>query len=686
MIVRKIGLSEEALIQKVIELGNKNKKTLGLLPEGAIRLHIKKGFLFISIDEEDNLHGYVLFSITQRKRIIRIIHLCVEEEFRGKKIAKHLLDFLKNEFLDKLRGISLSCREDYKEASRFWEKYGFKPVGRKRSRSKEEKYLILWSYDFGGADLFSSSINETNSIKAVLDANILIKGRDKCEDGTGVNFLFSDWLNEVDYYYAPEIFNEINRDKDKLRAKKTRLYLQNFSQIKFKPDLRDTIYFEVCKIVLGDSINDKSDKLQLAECIASEFEYFITTDKNILEAYDLIFKKYGVQVLRPTDFILEIDEINNKTNYYSSRLAGVQSNYKPIQSLETDQLVEIFLVREQSEKKHELRDILTSLSGDVKNSKTMIVKNKNGDIIGVWAGRINNDIFEIKLLRTQKGKLSDILFKQFLYRLINLSIEKEKNYLSIQDQFLKRSHKEIIDSLGFFYKENQWVKLIGVGIVNSLDYFSKENVTVGFLNNDIVIEWLKSNSIDYKLQLERRLFPLKFSDIDIPTYIIPIRPYWAGELFDHYIAGEDLFGAKPELSWNRENVYYRSVKPIKEEFPSRILWYVSKGQSKNNSRCSAIVGCSYLDDMVMGKPKELFRQYKNFGIYEWEDIFKLAKNDTENKIKAIEFSDTEVFKNAIPLKKVQEIFIKNGKKSNTFACPVRVDKEIFNQIYILGTK
>ncbi|MFC5048307.1 GNAT family N-acetyltransferase [Aquimarina hainanensis] len=686
MELRRLNLDEEMLVKKVVQLGNKNSRTLGLLPEGAIRNHIEKGFLFISVNSENNLYGYVLFSVTQKKRNIRIIHLCVEEEHRGKRIAKKLLDFLKEQFLDKLRGISLSCREDYVEASQFWERYGFKPVQRKRSRSKEEKYLIVWWYDFGSVDLFSNLIEETNSIKAVLDANIIIKARDKCEDGAGVKYLFSDWLNEVDYYYAPEIFNEINRDEDKLRAKKTRQYLQNFLQIKFKPDLRDSIYNQICKIVPGDSLNDKSDKLQLSECLAAEIEYFITTDKNVLEAYDSIFEKYGVQVLTPTDFILEIDEVNNKTNYYSSRLAGVNSEYKPIQSLETGKLIETFLAKEQSEKKHHLREIITSLSGDVKNSRTMIVGDNEGNSIGVWAGKICGDRLEIKLLRTKKGKLSDILFKQLVYRLVNLSIEKNKRYLFVIDEYLANSHKNIMSTLGFFKKGNNWIKLIDVGVVNSSQYFTKKNITEGYLRIDTVTNWLKSGSDAYKLQLERRLFPLKFSDIDIPTYIIPIRPYWASELFDYYSANQNIFGVKPELSWNRENVYYRSVKPITEEFPSRILWYVSKGQSNNNSRCSSIVGCSYLDEMVTGKPKDLFRRYKRFGVYEWKHIYELAGHDIEKDIKALEFSDTEVFKQVIPLEKVKEVFMKNGRKSNTFACPVKVNNTIFNQIYILGTK
>lgn len=188
------------------------------------------------------------------------------------------------------------------------------------------------------------------------------------------------------------------------------------------------------------------------------------------------------------------------------------------------------------------------------------------------------------------------------------------------------------------------------------------------------------------MKLERLLFPLKFEDLDIPTYIIPIKPYWSGQLFDYYTSGENLFGATAELSWNRENIYYRSVKPVSEKVPSRILWYASSNVTKKSARESSIVGCSYIESVNIGKPKDLFNKFKYFGIYEWADIYALAKNDINHNIKALEFSDTEVFKKCVSLKKINEILLNNGRKKNTFPSPLKVNKDIFNEIYKLGTE
>jgi hypothetical protein len=180
----------------------------------------------------------------------------------------------------------------------------------------------------------------------------------------------------------------------------------------------------------------------------------------------------------------------------------------------------------------------------------------------------------------------------------------------------------------------------------------------------------------------RKFFPLKFSDLEIPCYIIPIKPYWAGQLFDTYISGASLFGALPDKIWNIENVYYRNPKPVTEIAPARILWYAST--DKQVERSNAIIASSYLDEVMTDKPKILFQKNKHYGIYEWKNIYDLCKQNIENDIRALHFCNTEIFHNPIKLPQIRKIFIANGKKENTFTSPVKVHNNIFNQIYLLG--
>ena len=67
-----------------------------------------------------------------------------------------------------------------------------------------------------------------------------------------------------------------------------------FKEAKFNPDKSREVFKEISQSFSGSSENHISDKKQLSECIASEIEYFVTTDKNILGAYEELLQKFNV--------------------------------------------------------------------------------------------------------------------------------------------------------------------------------------------------------------------------------------------------------------------------------------------------------------------------------------------------------------------------------------------------------
>ncbi|WP_418502082.1 GNAT family N-acetyltransferase [Flagellimonas sp.] len=673
----------------MVALGTKNSKTLGHFPRGAFAEYGNKGTIIGAHQNSKTLLGYVLFSITSSRNTIRIVHLCVDESQRGKGIAKLLLDEVRQRFSLQFKGISLSCREDYFEATKFWKQYGFIPKNRIRSRSKKEHYLIKWWYDFGNHDLFSILNESSGKTKALLDANMIIKLRDNdTNEQTGAQYLMADWLvDEIDYYYAPEIYNEIQRDKNKDRIKKTKSFITQFCEARFKPVLRDSVFKEIQAIVPGNSENDISDKKQLSECIAGGIDYFITTDTNLLDSENQIFDEFGVQILTPTDFILMLDQINNSSNYISTRIAGVNVDYHQIQSKEVLALVDCFLKPQLGEKKHELRDSITSITGNVNESKVKVIKDKDEEKLGFWATVLKKNCLSVPLIRTKDTRIASVLFKQLIFDLVNFAIDNGKSKIEISDSRLNDSEIETLESFGFLFRDGTWTKIALTGIVKSVDILSDKRIPIDFSENSGLIQRWKNDAENFTLSVERLLWPIKFSDLDVPVYIVPIKPFWSGQLFDHFRANLNLFGATPELAWNRENIYYRSVKPISEKAPARILWYASTStNSGNHNRSKSIVGCSYLDEVHIGMPKVLYQKFKTYGIYEWKDVFNLAKKDVLQNIKALKFSDTEVFDNAVSLRDVNDILLKNGRKKNTFASPVVVDTNIFLEIYERGTK
>lgn len=680
---------EDELIESVIDLGNKNAKTLGFFPEGAFREHARKKYIVVAV-KENKLVGYLLFRITQKTRVVSITHLCVADAYRNNGIAKKLLDFLKDEYQQLFRGFQLNCRKDYKSASKFWEKYGFKAVSEKRSRSKEEKYLIKWWYDFGNDDLFSFSYSSSPKIKALLDASILIKLRDQEKnERKEIGALYADWLvDEVEFYYAPEIYNEIKRDKDKSRIGKTRSFIRSFEEARFKPEKRDKILFEIKEFLLGNSVNDKSDRKQVSECIAADINYFITTDENILRAKDEIFESYSLNILRPSDFILFIDEHINGMNYQSYRVAGANYDYRRINPQELDDLVEKFLQYSKGERKHVFRDKLTKMASEPNKTNFKLIKSNRGNCIGFYTSAKEGKKIIVESIRCGGNSISEILFQQVLYDIIKQAVSENFKLIKICEAYLTEEEKAILASFGFQKESETWIRLVFSGIESANSLFTKTFIQQ-YWNVDDLKKKLgllsEDESEKLKLSIEKNLWPLKLKDCEIPIYIIPIKPYWAAHLFDYYLSQFNIFGSNPKLSWSRENIYYRSVNPVSEQAPARILWYLSTNTSnKYSERQKGISACSYLEEVYIDTAKQLYGRFKNYGIYSWSNICRMTKNNPQKLIKAIRFSDTEVFDKIVKLEEIHRIFNDHNKPKNTFVSPVKVSNDIFQELYKKG--
>ena len=674
-------------LKEVIDLGNKHSKTLGFMPEGGFVDHARKKWIIVAL-KDDVVVGYLLFRLGKKNLKISITHLCVKEGFRGQNIAFKLIDQLKEKYQNIFTGITLSCRTDYTHASKLWERYGFIKKNEVRSRSIEEKYLIKWWYDFNNLDLFQLCEKYSDKIKVLLDANILIKLRDEnLKEYKEVESLVADWLiDEVDYYYAQEMFNEICRDSDKNRANRTRIFLQNFHEAKFDKSDCSEIEKELQIYLKGTSTNDISDRKQLAECISAGIEYLITGDKNIHTVKDIIENNYNVLILTPTEFLLEIDQLRNSSEYYPIRLAGAIHTTKKVDKTELNQLADKFLRKTEGELKTELQEKIEKLVKESKDSELKVVLNPKNETIAVWGSKTHDNELFVPLLRVVDNNLSVTLFTQLMTDIVEYSIQHNLSKIVISERYISGSWLNIIQAKGFTKIKDNWVKIVLNDFISSNQLLEKYPFVEEHLETDIlkVISSHDNPELRQSLlyEIERRFFPLKITDVEMPCYIIPIKPYWASQLFDKLAASQMIFGANPEKIWNHENVYYRNIKPVTEKYPARILWYVSSQDSY--SRQKSIVATSYLNDMTIDKVKSQFRKYKKFGIYEWKDIYELAKYNIENEVKAIVFSNTEVFQKVIPFDKVTEILLSNGYKRNTFTSPLEVNKDVFKSVYKLA--
>jgi GNAT superfamily N-acetyltransferase len=675
-------------LDDILRIWGPNRQTLGLMPKDAFKDSIKKNWILLCW-ESDKVVGYLQFRFTIRTQTLSIVHLCIETEYRRKGYPELMVNKLVEQFQHQSRGIKLNCRNDYTKAIAFWNKYGFQPKSRQPSRGSDRSIeLITWWYNFGTNDLFSS--NQSDKVKAVLDFNILAKMMDPDDNDDAkeqISELLSDWMaTEVDYYYASETVNELFRDQDKNRRDKTTKFLKDFTELNIdKPSVKKTDH-ELIQIYKGVTENDISDRRQLAEAIESGFPYFITLDAGILKHKKKIQELYNLKIVEPFQLRSEIDFAINSMDYYPSQLSANNFTVGKLHPNHRDGLDNLFLSTGTGERKSNFNKTINEI---IARPTGCVISIKEGNsIVSIIAYHLESDYIQVPIIRTKQYALRQTIFMQNINDMVKLAVEHDKKFLAFTDVHLTDVEKQILESYGFFEVDQKWVRGIkkGMSTIKQIEPDLRKFVTeIPQLRNLILGMGSGADKNFYldMFSLERMLWPFKIMDAEIPCFIVPIKPHYARELFDTKAAKAELFGVQPKLIWSKENVYYRNVNPNVEKFPARILWYAS--DSRHSTRSKGIVSSSYLNEVVIGPAKEIFKKHERFGIYSWEkDILPLAKNSASKPIKILRFSDSESFEHIIPLTQVKQILESNAESDNNFQSPMKIKNTTFMEIYALG--
>jgi predicted nucleic acid-binding protein len=683
-------------LSEVIALGDVNKSTLGFFPKDAYIESASKKRIIIAVDEgTEGLAGYLLYSVSRQKMLVSIVHMCVNTLWRGGGVTKLLFDELKRITQDGYLGVRVRCRVDY-SANKLWPKLGFLAMGEMDGRGKKGTRLTVWKFEYDQPSLFSYALqqNESKKVKVVIDANVLyqLQFPENPENEESLPLL-EPWL-DVDLYITPEIYNEIDRSKDKRTKEATRKFADSFmkvdsksSQGKFQKS-QENLRPLFPKVMTP---RDESDLRQLAYAISADIPFFVTRDEPMLGRADDVFENFGIQMLRPSDLVLMQDELLRGDDYAPSRLAGSQIRIEKVHAQQSEKCVQKFL-SPQSETKNKFNKKLQLVLSNVPFIETFIVIDGQGEEHGLISySRQYDDQLVIPIFRVGQFPICRFVAKYLVNELVLTASVENRSTIKVSEEFLSPQIALALQESGFFQLQDCWVKITLQGSLSVRGVIARllNSTWPDYLKETIanLISTLNSSPNQATLQeVEKGLWPLKISDIDLPVFIVPIRPEWAMHLFDVDIAAQDLFGGEPSLILNAENVYYRSGFQKILSAPGRVLWYVSAG-SKRYQNLMYVKACSYLDDVEIGKPKQLFSKYKKLGIYKWKDVYNgVAKGNLNKDIMAFKFSKTEIFKTPINLLQLQQIWKAEGKNFNNAISPLLISKENFFKIYDLGMK
>ena len=125
-------------------------------------------------------------------------------------------------------------------------------------------------------------------------------------------------------------------------------------------------------------------------------------------------------------------------------------------------------------------------------------------------------------------------------------------------------------------------------------------------------------------------------------------------------------------------MYYRSAISTLE-WPARLIWFVTGGGMDGGIRAA-----SWLDDVVHGRPRTLFREGSDHRAYISPRIWRRSSVGRVARPPRFSFSRTEALRRPIPLSRAKQIYDPIG--SNQFLRTMRkVDEHVFGQVYREGT-
>ena len=706
----------------VIALGRANKRTLGLFPDEAFvdRAAAREILVAIAAEEEvsekvseevsegeEKFVGYLLYRSVPSEKHIVIVHLCIDLSWRGRGLAKKLVDFL-SDITQDFYGIKLKCRRDY-GLHKMWERLGFFPANEKPGRSRDGKELTVWWRDHGHRDLFSLLAQQKleSKLGAVMDASVFFDLESSEADNSESASLLADWLEpNLNLCVTDDIFYAVDKIEDSKQRKSQRLLAETFdrlrcSQSEFEAKLQAIAdFFAYSTDSPTDSPIAKANieetaRRQLARAIAVETSVLVTRARNLLAIAEAIAAKFHLSILSPTELIVQLDEVRSKAKHPPQRLAGTNlriQNLQNIESLQYNQpsFIENFRSRSCGETLQQFRQRLHSFQEDKdKCDRSLVLNAENKPLALIVCDRRANQELQIPMMRVKGGNLAATLVRHLIFRSVSQAADEKRPFVRISDPYLDSTAIEAIQEDAFIRVSEQYLK-VNLPVAATAQELAEHLLALARLDSDysfcqqyaetLTNDRRETNSV-VAAELEHRLWPAKITDAPLQTAIVPIQAKWAKDLFDKELANQYLFASTNNLPLKRELVYYRSKRAnagLKPGAIGRILWYVSN--DKNYFGTKALRACSRLDEVIVDKPETLDRQFSNFGVYELKDLLSLTKNKPKQDIMALRFSDTKVFVRPIEWEQLKQIL---GLQA-PIQSPMAISPAQFDIIYNLG--
>jgi GNAT superfamily N-acetyltransferase len=658
-----LGRDDERVSQ-VLALWRTQRQWLGFLPTEGFLERAAKGTLLVAV-VGTKVVGYVLYDLPGDR--VKLIHLCIADQHRGRGIARQLVDEVSMRHRER-RGIELRCRRDY-PANAAWPDLGFVARQEAPGRSEAGHPLTHWFRDHGHPDLFTlkPGADPDEPLAAALDHNIVIDLLSERGEGAESLHLEDPWLSEyITLCITDEVDQEIDKCDDPAQRQRMRQGITRFRRLAapFNAEVDSWNDFEA---VIEDAAPkaDPADHRHLARAAAGGATFFVTRDGELNDAAPRILESIGVQVMRPEELITYIDRMRAEERYEPSALHATP--FEIARAADHDAaFVPTFLNYGDGERKAGLESTLRSALASPADHEALVVRAGSGGLLGGVVRTVDKEAIRVQVMRVRGAdRLSYAVARQLAFLQREKAATAGIPVVEVNDPHPSQPVRYALAEEGYAWDGSMWRCHVDAGVRRLED-----------LDIDGVLEGRSETAGAAAAEHER--WPVRIVGAGVPTFVVPIRPQWAEQLFDSNLAAGTLFGRDAGLGLSREHVYYRrprnsgGVAP-----PARLLWYVSgrwNGQSEGSIRA-----VSNLAEVVEDRPLTVYGRFERLGVYSEAQVMEAA--DDRGLVMAMRFIDTELFEKPITLSRIREMAARNG---DTFVAPMsprRTDEELFIDIY-----
>jgi GNAT superfamily N-acetyltransferase len=327
---------------EVRDAADANRNALGFYPKSVFEEFARRDRLYVLAEitpEGDRYAGHLLFEA--RFPRAHVLQMFILPQYRRGGLATKLINHLRSVLTnDGYISIYARVAEDLVEANGFWDRQQFYVQRVDRGGSSRNRQILVRCHELASPQLFpSSGINAHNPLGIagptsnivplfLLDLNVLFDlSPRRLRHDEAASLFQADRMNLCRLAISNEIREELRRNAQQGRTDPMESYIGIFPAFPLaqdkdcKPLLDElaALIFPGKRVTAQLSVNDLSDLRHVATAIQHDLAGLVTSDGALLNAAPKIKAAYGVDVVSPEAFCLDVPVLRTSGRFETTQ-------------------------------------------------------------------------------------------------------------------------------------------------------------------------------------------------------------------------------------------------------------------------------------------------------------------------------------------------------------------------------